>query len=135
MKAKSATQAKQPKHEKKVEHEDPLYIGITNSTSVQRSLLEGTKGVLELIRDYKAIHEIRQQKKETFEKFDKTIEELKASINKLKHELPLELAHAQKKTVSKTTPVAKRPVTQARNAQLDDLDQELADIEAKLSKL
>lgn len=123
---------------KKKEQEE-LFVGIKDPVEVRRNVLESLKEIVTLMQKQETERQVREEKLETLNKMRKNLREINSLIGKLKGELPLLPAQPKPKpvTVQKAIPQVKEPEVKPSKIgpEIDKLEKELADIEAKLSKL
>lgn len=106
---------------------DPFYVRINSPNEVRRSLLEGSKSILQSLQLYEDVVDLRRQKRHIQSVLEHELEELSHSVSLLKEQLPLIKNVKQKssKIVGKDKP----------KKQLRALESELAKIEHELGKL
>lgn len=107
---------------------DPFYVRINSPSEVRRSLLEGSKSILQSLQLYEDVVDLRRQKRHIQSVLEHELEELSRSVSLLKEQLPLVKNVKQK--VTKRGGISKKP-----RGQLKALESELAKIEHELAKL
>lgn len=103
------------------------FVKVTNPKNSRRVILESTRDVLKVLQGYEDFKKIRKKRAELIESFKSTIAETKARVSNLKRMLPKTAVKEAKK------PFAVEEKTQ--QPELKRLEQELSDIEDKLSNL
>lgn len=111
----------------KKQTKDPIYVGVYDAKNVQKSLLQSSRGVIHLVKEYNSIETIRQKKLDAFKRFDKLVEDMSSLIEQLKKHLPVNAVEQPQVTPLNSSAAKAQPI--------DNLDKELADIERKLKKL
>lgn len=124
------------------DHSEIFYVGIKEPSAVRRSLLESSKTFVEELQRYEQFKVIRERKAAEIARFREDVKELNRLIIGLRKILPKTklkeavVKQAEKKAVKpkkiekKAEAKLVRPVSD-----LQKLESELGDIEAKLSKL
>lgn len=127
--------------------EAPLFVRIRQPTNMQRNILEATKGIIESLQKYERVKTIRNQKKSLIAKLKHDLREVSSLINKLKQDLPKVSMPAvkskqKKETIKKDSLKQEKAVkkkedfsTKTTETDLDKLEKELNEIEAKLDSL
>jgi hypothetical protein len=108
---------------------EDYFVRIDNPSQARRTILENARDVIKILKDYEAFKEIRQNRSDLIEKFKNDMNEINALVEQMKKTLP--------KSTTKIT-VKKQIITETpekSNRDLRKLEQELSDIEAKLSEI
>jgi hypothetical protein len=137
---------KKAKEGKKEEY----YVSIEEPVSVRVSLLEARKAVLESMKVFREIKQIRKQKAEQKANLRKQLRQLSLIISKIKAEMPYVKYHPSEVAEQKPVPVEveekeeeaepeekkEEKVSVKKPAdELERIEGELAEIEAKLGSL
>jgi len=148
----------------KAEKKEVFYVSVQDPIELQRSLLESSKEMLQMLARYEKFKEVRKEKHETIFSLKAEIADLQKMVNKLKVLLPethLRIALKQErarmskakekkgkesqkkvqkgKVVLKTAAVEvvakEEHLSRTELSELNKLEAELADIESKLGTL
>jgi hypothetical protein len=129
----------QPKTEVNVEE---FFVGLHNAMDVRRNMLESSRDMIHTLQSYQKITEIRQEKMKRVAQFKTISEEIKMLVNKLNKSLPKvqvkEIEVRAKETFDKLPKKESRTEfsrTGSEKSDLEKLEEELAKIEGRLSKL
>jgi phenylalanyl-tRNA synthetase alpha subunit len=118
-----------------------FYVGIHDPVFVRRTILESSRLAIHILQDYERLRDIRKQKLEYVQEFDKIIKEINSLMAKLKVEIP---TVPQKKVKVKSSPVKKEKVSKSikveriipkEKSALQALEEELNSIENELNNL
>ena len=128
--------------------EETLYVGVNNPAELRKELLESSKEVIGILKDYDDINSIRTEKIEKIMELKEVLAEIKKLISILNEKLPTEKIRAShplikkpvKKSVSKVRveQPRKEAVKKSVPKQSDEirkLEDELSEIEARLNKM
>ncbi|MBN2421333.1 hypothetical protein JXB27_03585 [Candidatus Woesearchaeota archaeon] len=107
---------------------EEYFIKIENPRETRKEVLEGTRDILRILQGYEKFKEIRKQRTHLIEHFKKTAESIKAEIQEIKRMLP------KANVVTKRSAIAKEELPKAPR-EVKKIEEELADIEAKLNVL
>jgi|GEM_PF-3221551 len=124
-----------------------FYVGISNKSDLRKGLLECSKEIVGILKDYERLNSIREEKIEKIVELNNIVTEIKQLNNALKSKLPndsikskplpVKKSFAKKavkeKMVKKQAPVkiiAKKPT-----AEIKKLEEELSEIEERLNKI
>lgn len=125
-----------------VDKKDLFFIGIQNPDEVRKVLLESWKEVVESLERYENFKEIRKERVENIEKFKKNVKEISRLITELKEKLPetglkpaIPKIKEQETGKSRKQPTKKPKARKKEKTELDRLEDELGQIEAKLNSL
>ncbi|HLP79037.1 MAG TPA: hypothetical protein VK158_00210 [Acidobacteriota bacterium] len=134
------------KTQKAISHH--FYVGVLTPQQIQRSVLEGSKGLLTVLARYERLKQVRENKMRQLEKFHLQMTAIRTITGKLTRAMPkydLEVQApflAEPQPVVIDTPVQKEPekkiekkVVLAPQTELEKLEAELAAIEGKLSSM
>ena len=125
--------AKKQKIKKK--EEDIYFVGLTNQEELKRKILESSKGLLESLKSFEDIKNIRKEKKDNIENLKKITKETSLLIRKIKSYLP-KVHPLMKQKFKKTEEIVVKEERPADiPSQVDRLQAELDDIEKKLNSL
>ena len=120
------------------------YINIVQPTEFRKTLLEASKEIIMSLKDFHALHSIRRSKLETIEVLKDQIKELTFLMEKLDEKLPNRkidyetTLHTAKEEVVEPEEPKPEPKVEAKpktDVEVDKLQDALASIEKKLSKL
>ena len=122
------------KKRKTKEREDPLFIGLSEPTSIRRNVLESSKGLLILLRRMERIKEIREHKLSCAEDLRSIMKEVKFSFGVVKKHLPA--VDIPKEPVGVKVQSAKfsQKFTE-KSSELSKLEAEIAFIESKMREI
>jgi len=124
-----------------------FYVGINNKSDLRKGLLECSKEIVGILKDYERLNSIREEKVEKIVELNNIVTEIKQLNNALKSKLPSENIRA-KATSAKKTFVKK--ITREKNvrkqvpakiipkkptAEIKKLEEELSEIEERLNKI
>lgn len=115
-----------------------LYVGIPDSTAVRKGLLYGSKDVLQALKRYEHVKEIRDKKIELMFQYQKELSGIRKDLRRLEKIMPKTPAKKKVDLPSKQpTKVARQKVVvpPAEDQTLKELTNQLDSIERKLSKL
>lgn len=107
---------------------EECFVKIENPRETRREVLEGTRDILRILQGYEKFKDIRKQRTHLIEHFKKISEELKGDVQELKRMLP------KANIVVKRSAIAKQELPKAPR-EVKKIEEELADIEAKLNVL
>ncbi len=139
--AKKKTKRKPQTKAKKEE----FYVGVSNANSVHLSLLESKKEILQSMKIFQEMKQIRQQKIEEKQMLRKNVRLIQVQLGKIKRAMPhinlpaeeekpapapIQQPVEQKKEEPKPAPPPAHPKTE-----LDRIESQLQEIESKLSGL
>ncbi|MBW3019758.1 hypothetical protein KY334_00540 [Candidatus Woesearchaeota archaeon] len=108
------------------------YVGISNPVEIRRNILETSKEVINNLRVFEEIKEIRIEKFSLIEEYNAEVEELKKLMIKLKRIFPttkISETVEPKKVVKKV--VKKKSIEEPKD--LSDFESELNQLEEKLN--
>lgn len=108
---------------------DDYFIRIKDPKNVRRSILGNAKEVLQILQGYEDFKKIREQRSILINKFRAQTSEIKMIVDETRKMLPKANVNAKKVVVSKIELAAKP------GKELRKIEEELADIESKLSEL
>lgn len=126
------------------EEEDLFYIGIKEPTSVRRELLETSKLIVQLLRRYEKFKLLKSEKADEIVKLRDAVNDMNSLFFKLKAELPKtklrnkvpeEEAEEKSKKTKKGKKEAREPAERAKKSDVDELEDQLREIEARLGNL
>ena len=133
---------------KKSAKKDALFAPLPDSTSVRINLLETRKSILESLKVFSEIKNIRKSKNEEKLKLTKQLSQIALIIGKIKVSLPTinlpsdePKSQPQKRIVEFSQSKSEKPVQPESIIQkqptneLDSIEKELAEIESKLNSL
>lgn len=110
-----------------------FFASIRNPQEARRALLESSKYLLECLKaSEKEWVDLRSEKAKTLEEFKKTFDEIAFLLRKLRGKLPKGL-HFPK--IIRKAPSPKKIVSVAPKIEAKAIEEELAQIEAKLAEL
>jgi hypothetical protein len=104
-----------------------FYVGIKESEELRKIILESSKGIIKSLQNYEEYQLIKNKKEAYIQKLKEDIEEIDRISKKLKDIMPKE----EKETKERK----KRKRKKNGGYNIKDLNEELSDIEAKISKL
>ncbi len=124
------------------EEEKAFYVGVNNPSGLRKELLECSKEVVSVLKNYDKVNSVRQEKIEKTVELQKILAEIKRLNSILKERLPSEKVRAKplkvgkssakKKTVQKAQP---KSIPEEPDSEIKKLEDELVEIEDRLNKL
>lgn len=124
---------------------EEFFKRIEKPIQVRKTVLESSKGIIQVLKGYQKILDIRNQKNELVRTLKTDMKEIKLLLEKLTTVLPesakMKLVVAKAKKSETTTTAKKKPVKQepvsAKHppSEIELLERKLKDIESKLNKL
>ncbi|MFW5745960.1 MAG: hypothetical protein ACOCWQ_00225 [Nanoarchaeota archaeon] len=127
--------------------DEPFYIGVHNPKDLRRNVLETSKDVISILKQYEYIKQVRKEKRELMEDLDGVMKEIRTSMNKLKKTLPKTqlrqsvdqgMPFEQAARIEQEQIVAESVAQESQKkplSELDKLEAELHSIEHKLQKV
>jgi hypothetical protein len=122
--------------------EKTFYVGVGNRSEVRRELLQCSKSVVGLLKNYEKINSTREQKAEKIIELKNILNEIKQIDMVLRDKFPSERINAKKEKTARITerkiPVQKVVVKKTYpkpNNEIKKLEEELSEIEERLSKM
>jgi len=121
-------------------NEKTVYVGIRNKSEIRRELLESSKDIVGVLKNYDKLNAVREEKIEKIMELKNILAELKQINGLLKDQFPsekisekkpvLKKSYARKAERLKPRPAAKKP-----SSEIKKLEEELGEIEERLSKM
>ena len=113
------------------------YVNISEPVFIKRTILESSRSVIHILQDNERLIDLREQKHELFQKFDKVAKEINSLTQKLKNDLPHVPVSKKSKPVKhkKEEPIKVQKVIPKERSALEALEQELRSVEEQLNKL
>ncbi|MBI2128689.1 hypothetical protein HYU07_00470 [Candidatus Woesearchaeota archaeon] len=124
--------------------EDLFYIGIKEPASMRREILETSKLIVQLLQRYEKFRLLKAEKTGEISKLRDIVNDINSLFFKLKAELPKtklrskvpeEEAEEKQKKAKKSKKEIKTPAERAKKSSVDELDDQLKEIEARLGNL
>jgi hypothetical protein len=112
--------------------ENEYFIQITNPRETRKSLLENTRDVLKILKGYEDFRKVRAQRSELIGTYKTQMNEVKSLVSGLRKLLP-KTKGMKKAVVPRMIPVPE--AAEKPGIELKKLEDELAEIESKLSEL
>lgn len=132
---------KKAKKRKASESKEEFFVALNNPSLINLSLLETRKSILESMKLFRDIKEVRRQKIEGKNKLRTQIRQISSLLGKIRSCLPHVNISSEVKEAIKEQPQQK-PAAQVREepkpkppTELDRIEAELAEVEQKLSHL
>jgi hypothetical protein len=121
-----------PKRKKThVSKKEPFFVGIKDTVYVRRSVLLSSKNLIDCLKKYEGLVDLRLRKQNYVVEFKRVVDELLVLNRKLRSHLPN--MHLREKEVHvRTKP---KPSLSSHKSHLDMLEAELSRVEAKLDHL
>jgi hypothetical protein len=140
-KRKSAGKKGVKKQAKKAE--EPLYIGVASPDNLRRNVLESSKDIISVLKQYQRILQVREEKKQATTNLNDVIVEIKNKLVQLKKALPsvplrdrVEAPKPQEEAAQNDPVIEPTPApTKRAVSELDKLEKELQQVEKKLGNL
>jgi|SRR3989344_1117113 len=150
---------------KKESEHGVFYMGVRDPIDVRRNLLENAREAIHFLKRYEKLKSLRTEKMQAILKLDTEVKELRALMTKLRKVFPTTKMHMnfpmrkpqcvvcgdsfknqglltqhmkRHEPKKKMEPIAEKPVVLEKRSQkgdVDELEDELAEIEDKLDKL
>lgn len=125
------------------EREEPIYVGVENPAEVRRALLESSKALIHILQGNEKLKARKAKKKELAIKLSETVREATHLMVQLRSLMPrVKMTSLPKKERIAPEPRAipqqahvQRAAPVRKMSEAEKLDQELKDIEEKLSRL
>lgn len=126
--------AKKPRKVKKKAEKEPkqYFVEIEEPTAVRKDILISVKDLLDSLKRYENYVEIQDKKQEAVAKLKKKFSEILVLNRRLRSKLPKEAVSELVREEEETLPM---PPIGARQSKLEQLEEELAEIESRLSSL
>ena len=96
--------------------DDIFYVHLSEPIEIRKSILEGSKQLVQLLQRYEKIKTMRVQKTEQISKLKKIFQEITVLMNKLKQELPKTKLRIKRKQES-VSPVKKTSIPKGMEIQ------------------
>lgn len=126
-------------------NESEYYISLEDPKTFRKDLLGSTKVIIKLLQRYEILKSIRTKKTEVMFKYAKNITEINMLVNKLKRVMPKAKlknipqinnpSQENKSTTSNNFIQSESTSIKKSQTNINDLHDQLAEIEARLSKL
>jgi pyruvate-formate lyase-activating enzyme len=110
--------------------DDGYFIKVHNPRQARRVILENTRDVLKVLQGYEDFKKVREQRTQLISTFKNNAAEIRSLVFDLRRMLPKTAVKEMRKTVMPQAIAQQKPIKE-----LKKLEQELADIESKLSEL
>ncbi|MBN1644917.1 hypothetical protein JW851_02675 [Candidatus Woesearchaeota archaeon] len=121
------------KTKKQVAKKKPFFVGIKDTVFIRRSVLLSSKNLIDCLRKYEGLVDLRLRKQNYVVEFKRVIDELLVLNRKLRSHLPkTELREKEVPVRTKAKPSVSIPLNKSH---LDILEEELARVESKLDRL
>jgi len=115
---------------KETKEEGEFFVGIKYPNDVRRNILESQKGVINFLRRYDAIKDLRVKKVEKIEQLRHEVDEISKLVIKLRRDLPKAGLRQEKPAQD-----MKREEMPSKLSEVGKLEAELSYIEKKLKQL
>lgn len=114
------------------ETKEPLFIGIPNSVSVRRGILLSSKDLIDSLKKYEGLVDLRLRRQNYVVEFKRVVDELLVLNRKLRSHLPK--TQLREKEVPVRTKIEPTPFS-SHKSHLNLLEEELSRVEARLDTL
>ncbi len=114
-----------------------FYVGVKEPVRLRKNLLESSKGIVQGLKDYEKLKLIREERHEKILEFRNKINEILALLSCLKEHFPKNEMKEDVYVKSKTEKT-KKGKTKKVNIKIDEIDRlenDLAEIESRLSNM
>lgn len=132
-KKKKRAKAKKRTKKKHVSKKEPFFVGIKDTVFVRRSVLLSSKNLIDALKKYEGLVDLRLRKQNYVVEFKRVVDELLVLNRKLRSHLPN--MHLREKEVHVRTKPRPSSSIPSSKSHLDMLEQELSRVEAKLDHL
>lgn len=121
------------------EEEKNFFVGINNHSEIRRELLECSKGIVHVLKEYDKVNDLRTEKIKKVVELKSVLGEIKRLNLILKEKMPSEKIRAASLAKRKLNPKkkVKRDIVYApqKDNEIRQLEDELNEIEQRLSKM
>lgn len=111
----------------------PFFVGITDPVFVRRNVLLSSKNLIDCLKKYEGLVDLRLRKQNYVVEFKRVVDELLILNRKLRSHLPK--TYLREKEVLVRNKVESKPLIPSHRSHLDILEEELSRIESKLDTL
>lgn len=118
--------------------EEIFFVNISGADELRRELLESSKDIVEILKNYERFKSANEEKKKEIENLRLKIKEISRLIARLRSSLPLLKLKGLKKESGVKEKAALKEVKKATKkpeSELDRLENELNEIESKLNSI
>jgi hypothetical protein len=122
---------KKANKKKHVVNKEPFFVGINDTVFVRRSVLLSSKNLIDCLKKYEGLVDLRLRKQNYVVEFKRVVDELLVLNRKLRSHLP-KMHVREKEVLVRTKP---EPHIPNHKSHLDVLEAELSRVEAKLDHL
>ncbi|MFH1053317.1 MAG: hypothetical protein V1740_02760 [Candidatus Woesearchaeota archaeon] len=112
--------------------EEMFFVGIPNPNEIRRYLLESSKSMIQSLKKYEELKKIREEKVLQMNKFNQIMKQIDLLNKRLKKEFPKISVRLPSISLNEGEKVV---VKKVKGGELDQLENELADIESKLNDM
>jgi len=116
----------------KENQKEVFYVGLNNPKEIRKSVLESTRDIIQVIKTQDSLKQIRTKKYVLIEELKNQMVQIDNLMNRLKRALP---SSREKEQTSPSISNKRRIEAPRKIKDIDKLEAELADIEAKLGEL
>ena len=116
----------------KKQEQSLFFVDVAGSHDLQKELLESSKDLVEILKNYERFKAINKEKKKEIQNLKAKISEISRLSSRIKTAIPL---LKMKDMPTKLRPRATERVSQKTVSEIEDLEDELKEIEAKLNIL
>lgn len=122
--------------------EKTFYVGIGNKHEVRRELLECSKSIVGVLKNYEKVNAIREEKVEKIIELKNVLAEIRQMSSVLREGFPaqasVKMAHTKKHIKKEKVPVQRvivKKVYPKPGNEIKKLEEELSEIEDRLSRM
>jgi hypothetical protein len=122
-----------------------FYIGVQNPDNMRRNILESSKDIIGILKQYQRIKQIREDKREAIDELNSAVKSIKSGLGKFKRilpivqlrERPIEVRFEGVETEGMITeePPKERSVPKKVLSEIEKLEAELRNVEGKLANI
>ena len=109
---------------------DDFFVKIRNPRQARKTILENTRDILRVLQGYEDYKKIRDRRTRLVDSFNNQLTDVKSMVVELKRLLPKIQIKEVKKSLAQRVETVEKP-----GKELKKIEQELADIEEKLSSI
>ena len=109
---------------------EDFFVKIRNPRQTRKEILENTRDILRVLQGYEDYKKIKERRSHLIDSFNNELVDIKSMVSELKRLLPKMNVKEVKKTLAQRIETVEKPVKELKR-----IEQELADIEEKLSSI